>query len=225
MSDEPAILKKNMALWNTVSKTNPKHTKKVKFGREFTAIDPHSQIQAATGAFGAAGRGWGWNIERVEYPSTNEIAVLVRLWHGERDCTIEQWGQCGLYIDKNDTRKDSDCFKKATTDGLTKCLSYLGFNADVFLGKFDDSKYVKSMENEYAEVNDNPNAPTLDNNEVGSLNTLISAFDSCKKDEEVDKLFTDNQTFMKKLKDGGYKEYSSVANAYKKAKARAKGDS
>jgi len=37
--------------------------------------------------------------------------------------------------------------KKATTDGITKCLSMLGFNADVFLGKFDDNKYVQELKN------------------------------------------------------------------------------
>jgi hypothetical protein len=28
------------------------------------------------------------------------------------------------------------------TDGLTKALSHLGFNADVFLGEFDGNKYT-----------------------------------------------------------------------------------
>jgi hypothetical protein len=44
---------------------------------------------------------------------------------------------------------DNDAFKKATTDALTKLLSHLGFNADVFLGLFDDNKYVKRMEQEF----------------------------------------------------------------------------
>ena len=29
----------------------------------------------------------------------------------------------------------------AVTDGLTKAPSHLGFNADVFLGKYDGNKY------------------------------------------------------------------------------------
>jgi hypothetical protein len=32
----------------------------------------------------------------------------------------------------------------AVTDGLTKALSHLGFNADVFLGKHDGNKYSDS---------------------------------------------------------------------------------
>ena len=144
------IDEKKLSLWNLVSKTDPKNTKKVKFGREFTAIDPYSQIYEATKQFGTAGTGWGWTVERIEYTPTNELAILVRLWHGVRESYIEQWGQAGLYIDNKDTKKDGDCFKKATTDGLTKCLSYLGFNADVFMGKFDDNKYVQQMASEFS---------------------------------------------------------------------------
>ncbi len=139
----------NMALWDKVSKTDPAHTKEVKFGRKFTAIDPHSQIMMATKMFGPAGIGWGWTVERVEYTPTNEIAILIGLWHGTMPPYIFQWGQSGLFIDKAQKMKDGDCFKKATTDGLTKCLSYLGFNADVFLGKFDDNKYVEAQRAEH----------------------------------------------------------------------------
>jgi hypothetical protein len=219
---EEALIKKHVQLWNVVSKTNPKYTKKVKFGRAFTAIDPHSQIYAATKMFGPVGTGWGWEIVRIEYTITNEVAILIKLWHGERSNTLEQWGQAGLYIDKKETMKDGDCFKKATTDGLTKCLSYLGFNADVFLGKFDDSKYVQSMDNEFREENAKEDAPQLTNDQIGMVNTLISSFEACKKIEEVKQLLKDNNDFMKMLKTDGYTEYASVANAYKKADARGK---
>ena len=40
------------------------------------------------------------------------------------------------------SRVDDDCIKKVATDALTKGLSKLGFNADVFMGRFDDNKYV-----------------------------------------------------------------------------------
>ena len=48
-------------------------------------------------------------------------------------------------MDKDHKKPDTDCMKKATTDGLTKGLTYFGFNADVFLGKFDDNKYVEEL--------------------------------------------------------------------------------
>lgn len=143
----------NLDLWNSVEKTNPSHTKPVTFGRKITAIDPYHQMKNATEKFGRVGIGWGWSVERVEYTPTNEIAVLVRLWHTDKQNTFDQWGQASLYIDKNEQKKDTDCFKKATTDGVTKCLSLIGFNADVFLGKFDDNKYVQSLNEEFAPKN------------------------------------------------------------------------
>ena len=150
----------NMQLWNEVSKTNPAHTKNVKFGRAITAIDPYRQVEAATKAFGPAGQGWGWDVKKVEYTTTNQVAILVSMWveqlGDKTDKRIEQWGQSALYIDKAEAKKDEDCFKKATTDGLTKCLSYMGFNADIFLGKFDDNKYVNQMKEEFSAPKEPP---------------------------------------------------------------------
>jgi hypothetical protein len=99
----------------------------------------------ATEEMGVAGEGWGFEVIDVQYLPTDQVAIRVRVWKGKRENYIEQWGQNGLYMDKDRKKPDDDCMKKATTDGLTKCLSYFGFNADVFLGKFDDNKYVEEL--------------------------------------------------------------------------------
>ena len=140
----------NLKLWNAVEKTNPAHTKEVKLGRTITAIDPYRQIKNATEQFGPAGEGWGWSVVDTKFLPTNEVACLVRVWHGTPDKYIEQWGQNGLYMDKAENKKDTDCMKKSVTDGLTKCLSMMGFNADIFLGKFEDNKYVQQLKEEFA---------------------------------------------------------------------------
>lgn len=140
----------NLKLWNAVEKTNPAHTKNVTFGRSITAIDPYRQIQAATSQFGPAGTGWGWDVKQVEHLPTNEVCILISLWHGVGSGRVEQWGQASLYIDKAEKKKDTDCMKKATTDGITKCLSLLGFNADIFLGKYEDNKYVQQAKADFA---------------------------------------------------------------------------
>tara|TARA_R100001594_G_scaffold140906_1_gene186373 strand:+ start:99 stop:743 length:645 start_codon:yes stop_codon:yes gene_type:complete len=131
--------KANLALWEQVSKTNPAHTKPVSFGRGFTAIDAHSQIMCATEAFGPVGIGWGYN---VEYKIDDKMLIaFVSIWQQDHAnsfgpiCSIAP-----LYNKKG--QLDDDAGKKAMTDALTKGLSHLGFNADVFLGKFDDNKYV-----------------------------------------------------------------------------------
>jgi hypothetical protein len=55
---------------------------------------------------------------------------------------------------------DDEWTKKTFTNALTKALSYVGFNADVFMGKFDDNRYVAERrieENEKALAErDNP---------------------------------------------------------------------
>lgn len=140
----------NLRLWNAVEKTNPAHTKQIKLGRTITAIDPYRQIKNATEQFGPAGDGWGWSVVDTKFLPTNEVACLVRVWHGSPDRYIEQWGQNGLFMDKAEAKKDTDCMKKSVTDGLTKCLSTMGFNADIFLGKFDDNKYVQQVAADFA---------------------------------------------------------------------------
>ena len=130
---------KNMELWNKVCRTDPEHTKHVNQRGGFTAIDAMYQIQEATKVFGPVGKGWGWDFE-LSYPSNDTVVAIVELWHTDRTYTVKQVGQKSL---NNNRGSDEAAVKKAVTDGLTKCLSYLGFNADVFLGMFDDNKYVE----------------------------------------------------------------------------------
>ena len=57
------------------------------------------------------------------------------MWYENREQHFTTVG--GAAVDRR-----GECQKKALTDAITKGLSYLGFNADVFLGMFDDNKYV-----------------------------------------------------------------------------------
>ena len=137
----------NMTLWNAVCVTDPKNTKRMTYGAKLTAVDAYSQIEAATEQFGPVGVGWGWVIEEFTYPPNDTMVVHIRLWHKDagKDGGFSVCGQAGLYIKGDTPKPDADCAKKAVTDAITKGLSYLGFNADVFLGKFDDNKYVESL--------------------------------------------------------------------------------
>lgn len=136
----------NMDLWDKVSKTDPKHTKKVNQRGGFTAIDAHYQIQEATRQFGPIGQGWGYTVEKYERIE-KFIIVSVTLWHGKRENVFGPILGCSEMFGN---RPDSDAPKKATTDAITKGLSQLGFNADVFLGLFDDNKYVAERKAESA---------------------------------------------------------------------------
>jgi len=139
------LMKDNTKLWDAVCTTDPAHTKKVNQRGGFTAIDAMYQIETATKQFGPAGVGWGWDFELI-WPPNDSVIAKVTLWHGKKDQTVTQCGQKRLNMGD---KVDEDAVKKAVTDGLTKCLSYLGFNADVFLGKFDDNKYIEAMKAEH----------------------------------------------------------------------------
>lgn len=138
----------NLRIWSAVSKTNPANTKKVTQRGGFTSICAQSQLLDATRLFGPIGIGWGYDAAEPIFHD-NLVFVRVTLWHGDR---ANSFGPVigGAEWKNNKGYLDSDAPKKATTDALTKLLSQLGFNADVFLGLYDDNKYVAEVTREFA---------------------------------------------------------------------------
>lgn len=139
----------SMKLWNCLAKTDPNHTKKVDIGRGFTAVDAHWQIQRMTEVFGPIGKGWKWTAEH-EIDNGLYFASITVHWKDD-----EGWYSYGpvtsVYpLARANGKPDDEAPKKCTTDALTKALSHLGVSADVFLGMFDDSKYVENLKKEYS---------------------------------------------------------------------------
>ncbi len=164
----PTVRGSNLRIWNAVAKTDPAHTKKVEFGRKFTSIDAHWQIMQATKQFGPIGEGWGYSVDHSVAVLAETMALAVAdvtiWWLGEHELPITQMptskprrsygpirGTCEIWSpDKSGKmRVDEDAPKKAMTDALTKGLSHLGFSADVFLGLFDDNRYVQKLKAEF----------------------------------------------------------------------------
>jgi len=141
-----------MVLWNAVEKTDPKHTKKANVrGNNITAIAPQSQIMKATEQFGSYGAKWGWKSFEFDYAllDTTGIVIFKGLFYfpgGEFPISTS----ISAYKDGARTKPDADFAKKVETDALTKALSKLGFNADVFMGLYDDNKYVMEVTKEFA---------------------------------------------------------------------------
>jgi len=138
----------NMKLWSAVSTSDPAHLKRVSFGsRSFTAIDPQSQIEVMTREFGPVGQGWGWHADCKTYESEFEgktriiYVAEVTVWTGNTNNTFGPFPGCRTFVNDKG-RMNEDAPKMAVTDGLTKALSHLGLNADVFLGKHDGNKYL-----------------------------------------------------------------------------------
>ena len=148
----------NMRIWSQVERTNPEHTKPVPKGRfKLTAICAQSQRKRATEVFGPCGIGWGVDpkFERYEFMDVGELKVCT--YHGVlwfMDGT--QRGEVPIMASipvESFGKFDDEYSKKVSTNALTKGLSVLGFNADVFMGKFDDNQYVNAMTQEFSTEN------------------------------------------------------------------------
>lgn len=151
----------NLELWHKVEKTPESQTKKIA-GKSYqgTSPKPHYLVQKATETFGPCGIGWGFSVdERVEqgalladgfYEKMSIAKVRVwYVWDGKRG-EVEHIGGTvfsGRYS-SGKTFTDEDAPKKSVTDALVKALSMIGFAGDIFMGRYDDSKYVSELKEE-----------------------------------------------------------------------------
>lgn len=153
---------KNLALWDRLGKTDPKHTKAFSRAGGFrgTAIKPIYTTQKMTEEFGPAGQGWGMGEPsfQVVPGSDGQVAVFctVALWYVTAEsgdpCTVYGVGGDMVVVKQKDfLRTDDEAFKKAFTDAIGNAMKHLGMSADVHMGLFDDSKYVREVAAEFAD--------------------------------------------------------------------------
>ena len=152
----------NLALWRKVEKTDPDQVKAIT-GKTYkgTSPKPYWLIQEATRTFGPCGIGWGFVVidERIEdgaliAPGFFERMSVARVrvwykWEGDMG-EVEHVGGTmfsGKYA-SGKTFTDEDAPKKSITDALVKALSLIGFAGDIFMGRYDDSKYVSDLKEE-----------------------------------------------------------------------------
>ena len=169
----------NKALWDSVKVTNPSAVTEIK-GKSYkgNSPKPHWVIERATDTFGPIGIGWGFTIKSERFERMGEHDVLhvatVSVWYvldGKRSETIEQMGgtKAAYLSSAGKLIVDEDAGKKSVTDAMVKCLSMLGFCADIFGGRWDDSKYVEWAEDQYKEK-----PPTLSAQQVADIDALIT---------------------------------------------------
>jgi len=139
------IKEENMILWNSVEKTNPKFTKLISYGqRRFTAIGAYYQIKTATQIWGPYGKTWGLKNSEMEIVKIGNVDMAIYK-------AIFYYPEGEFEIRNSIKIADDEFLKKLETDTLTKALSRLGFNADVFLGLFEDLRYVNDLKKEFGE--------------------------------------------------------------------------
>ena len=144
----------NLSLWNKVEKTNPKYTKKAKVGgMSITAIAPQYQIMMVTEQFGTYGKTWGFKNIQLDYSLIEKYDMVV--FKGTfffPEGQFEIINSYKLFINNAKTMLDDNFAKKIETDTLTKAISKLGFNADIFMGKFDDVRYVQEANTHFQKI-------------------------------------------------------------------------
>ena len=167
----------NLELWEKVEKTNPAHTKKANVrGNKITAIAPQTQIMSATEQFGPYGQAWGFKSIAIDCTLVTETGLVLFegiFYFPQGEFPIIT--STSVYRDGARTSPDHDFAKKVETDALTKALSKLGFNADIFMGRYDDVKYFNEVTEEFKEkvslISDEQKQELVDLIEATNTNT------------------------------------------------------
>lgn len=146
-------------LWAKLERTDPAATKRFDKGSfKGTAVDPVYNLKRVTEALGPVGFAWGWRIVKDELVKFDEgeeptwiHTAIVRAWFRQEDGSVQEVEHVGQtiaarYVGRGPQRRffvDDEYAKKSVTDALSKIMLSLGASADVWLGRFDGSKYAE----------------------------------------------------------------------------------
>lgn len=185
----------NLKLWNAIERTPPEHTKAIT-GKSYsgTSPKPHYLVHKATETFGPCGIGWGFTVEeRIEdgamidpghFEKMHVAKVTVWYeWQGKRGEVCHVGGT--PFSGKRASGKpytDEDAPKKSVTDALVKALSMIGFAGDIFMGRYDDSKYVNDLKEEAREAS----RPPVPKRNAVIADTMIEAMKVASDQESLE---------------------------------------
>ena len=212
----------NMKIWNFLSKTNPEFTKPFsKFGgKTLTTIDPHYQIQMMTNAFGPVGKGWSYQVEykyldKLVFAEVSIQYFLDNKWYAFGPVSSVQ------SLAKKNGGLDDEAPKKAMTDAMTKAFSHLGMSADVFLGMFENNKYVEDLKKEFSQkqnsvVQTTEPAYMDDTVDVDEIKNEISA---AKTEKQFYAVKNKLRLKVNYLKNNNFKAYEQIRDYTRKHEA------
>lgn len=181
----------NLEIWNRFADIDPKFTKAIT-GRDYGGTSPNPQyvIMCLTEMFGPCGKGFGWSVLAEEFKEMGGTFLhwcRIRFWWKDEDGehSVEEYGQTkAAYVTSKGTmRVDEDAPKKSLTDAIIKGASHIGIAANIFLGRWDDQKYVAEVNREFREEEQKRNDPKS-----------ISAAEQKRQLEEIDKDLLDCHT-------------------------------
>lgn len=151
----------NLKIWQAFADIDPQFTKPIT-GKAYKGTSPNPQyvIMCLTNLFGPVGQGFGWEVLSDGFERLGDEVLhwcRIRFWHTSRENWFEAYGQTKAVLKtKNGLLVDEDAPKKSLTDAIVKAASQLGIAANIFLGRWDDAKYVAEVTQEYREKNGEP---------------------------------------------------------------------
>jgi hypothetical protein len=146
VKQEPFQDNENMALWNTVCKTDPKYASTIEDGRGLVSANAQYIVQRATEVWGKFGQGWGISTPEIEiHKDIKLVTYKAELWyrHDGKEGNFPIESAWPLEKKNEITGKfitNPECIKAVATSALTKGLSKVGFCADIYLGEFNPNQ-------------------------------------------------------------------------------------
>ncbi len=154
--------KETTKLWDVHADIDPAMTKSIT-GKDYSGTSPnaHHIVWCLTDLFGPVGQGFGWEVvaERIDtFGDTSIHWCRIKFWHTDRANTFETYGQTKMayMTSKGYLKVDEDAPKKSLTDAITKAAAQIGIASNIFLGRWDDNKYVAEVGEEFRRRNAPP---------------------------------------------------------------------
>ena len=142
---------KTSTAWDFLARPPQSALKQIKGGRlsGMTDINPQWRYKAMHDVYGPCGIGWKYSIDRtwIEQGAGGQVfmfaQVSVAIKSGDEwsDSIPGIGGSMLLETQKGSLHHNDEAVKMAVTDALSVALKMLGVGADVYMGRWDGSKY------------------------------------------------------------------------------------
>ena len=152
----------NLKIWNDIKRPPSSVLKKIDFGylKGKSDINPQWRLMAMTQAFGVVGHGWTYRIVRTwsetggdgQVMAFSEVAVKTKLNGEWGEEFFGTGGSTIVELSKGNLKSNDEGYKMATTDALSVAFKAVGVAADIYLGCFDGSTYVKDVDEAFTDT-------------------------------------------------------------------------
>ncbi len=198
----------NLRYWTQQEDIDPAYTAKIK-GKSYTGTSPKPQyvIKCLTEMFGPVGEGFGWSVLAEDWQEMGGQTIhwcRIQFWHTDRKNTFEAYGQTkAAYVsNKGGQVVDEDAPKKSLTDAIVKAAYQIGVAANIFLGRWDDQKYVDELREEYSTT------PKFDS--AGAKKRLLDTIERRTTTQELRELWVSEKAVMERLEAADFQEVEAA---------------